>query len=523
VSTAASSPRPATAQSSAATLSLTRVSKRFGGVAALADVSIEVRSGELLGVVGPNGAGKSTLLSLINGAQRPSDGEIVFDGTHRIDRLRTHQAARLGIARAHQIPRPFPRMTVRENLLVAAQSGARRGARDRDHVDEVLEVCGITDSATRPAGTLTLLGLKRLEVARALALQPRLLLLDEVAAGLVAHEIDEITELIDGVHRRGVTIVLVEHVQALVQALAERVVVLDFGRLIAEGTPQEIAADPEVIRIYLGSGESGARRRERGQTTERRELLRAEGLCVNYGKLRALRDVDFEVGESEIVAVLGANGAGKTSMARALVGLVPSAEGTITFAGKDLTRAPAHLHARAGIAICHEGRRLFTGMRIRENLELATYSGASTAHRDELYERVYTLFPLLKERSEAYAGELSGGQQQMVAIARALMSDPKLVIFDELSLGLAPAVIDEIYRAIEQIRSWQISLVLIEQNAYRALAVADRAYVLERGSVTYVGAPEALEDEDALRNAYFGDRSTGDQARKGTNEEESLQ
>jgi branched-chain amino acid transport system ATP-binding protein len=510
--------------SSAATLSLQSVSKRFGGVAALSDVSIEVRAGELLGVVGPNGAGKSTLLSLINGAQRPTSGEIQFDGTHRIDRLRTHQAARLGIARAHQIPRPFPRMTVRENLLVAAHSGAGVVSGGRDQVDEVLELCGLADRATLAAGTLTLLGLKRLEVARALALQPRLLLLDEVAAGLVAHEIDEITELIDGVHRRGVTIILVEHVQALVQALAERVVVLDFGRLIAEGTPLQIAADPEVIRIYLGTGDSGATRRERAsRPQERPELLRAEGLCVNYGKLRALRDVDFEVGESEIVAVLGANGAGKTSMARALAGLVPSAEGTIRFAGRDLTRAPAHLHARAGIAICHEGRRLFTGMRIRENLELATYSGASTAHRSELYERVYALFPLLKERSEAYAGELSGGQQQMVAIARALMSDPKLVIFDELSLGLAPTVIDEIYRAVEQVRSWQISLVLIEQNAYRALAVADRAYVLERGSVTYVGAPDALEDEDALRNAYFGDRSAGDQARKGTNEEESLQ
>jgi branched-chain amino acid transport system ATP-binding protein len=523
VSTAVPAPSSATSQSSAATLSLEGVSKRFGGVDALSDISIEVRSGELLGVVGPNGAGKSTLLSLINGAQRPTAGEIVFDGTHRIDRLRTHQAARLGIARAHQIPRPFPRMTVRENLLVAAQSGGGASG-DRDHVDEVLEVCGISDSAARPAGTLTLLGLKRLEVARALALQPRLLLLDEVAAGLVAHEIDEITELIDGVHRRGVTIMLVEHVQALVQALAERVVVLDFGRQIAEGTPREIAADPEVIRIYLGTGQQGAVGREhRSRPQSRTELLRTEGLCVNYGKLRALRGVDFEVGESEIVAVLGANGAGKTSMARALVGLVPSAEGRIMFAGQDLTRAPAHMHARAGMAICHEGRRLFTGMRIRENLELATYSGASTAHREELYERVYALFPLLKERSEAFAGELSGGQQQMVAIARALMSDPKLVIFDELSLGLAPTVIDEIYRAIEQIRSWQISLVLIEQNAYRALAVADRAYVLERGSVTYVGAPDALEDEDALRNAYFGDRSTGDQARKGTNEEESLQ
>ncbi|HEX3689086.1 MAG TPA: ATP-binding cassette domain-containing protein [Solirubrobacteraceae bacterium] len=508
---------PSEAGARAATLSLRNVTKRFGGVAALDDFSCEVPAGELLGVVGPNGAGKSTLLSLINAAQRPTSGEITLDGAHRIDRMRTHAAARLGIARAHQIPRPFGRMTVRENLLVAAGAGARSPA-GSDGVDGILELCGLVDRAARPAGALPLLDLKRLEMARALALQPRLLLLDEVAAGLVAHEIDEITELISSVHRRGVTIILVEHVQALVQALAERVVVLDFGRQIAEGTPREIAEDPEVVRIYLGTGDTGpSTRAPRAESAAPTPLLSTSGLGVNYGKLPALRDVDFKVGEAEIVAVLGANGAGKTSLARALSGLVPAAAGKITFGGEDLTTEPPHRRARKGIAICHEGRRLFAGLRVHENLELATYSGSSSAHQEDLYARVYDLFPLLKARAGAFAGELSGGQQQMVAIARALMSDPRLVIFDELSLGLAPTVIDEIYRAIGQIRSWQISIVLIEQNAYRALAVADRAYVLERGRVSYAGAPEALEDQQALRDAYFGGRPAGDQARMGNN------
>jgi branched-chain amino acid transport system ATP-binding protein len=500
------------------TLSLRNVTKRFGGVTALNDFSADVVPGELLGVIGPNGAGKSTLLSLINGAQRPTTGEIVLDGAHRIDRMRTHRAARLGIARAHQIPRPFPRMTVRENLLVAAHSSGPRSPTGSGGVDDVLEICGLADRAARKAGGLPLLDLKRLEVARALALAPRLLLLDEVAAGLVAHEIEEITELIDSVHQRGVTILLVEHVQALVQALAQRVLVLDFGRQIAEGTPAQIAEDPEVVRIYLGTGDAGKPGRARpARTTEPPRLLHAEQLGVDYGKLRALRGIDFSVGEAEIVAVLGANGAGKTSLARALTGLVPAAGGHVTFAGHDITREPAHLRARQGIAICQEGRRLFTGLKVHENLDLATYSGSSGAHRDDLFTRVYDLFPLLKDRATAYAGELSGGQQQMVAIARALMSDPRLVIFDELSLGLAPAVIDEIYAAIEQIRSWQISIVLIEQNAYRALAVADRAYVLERGSVSYVGAPEALADTQALRDAYFGGRAVADQAHTGNN------
>jgi branched-chain amino acid transport system ATP-binding protein len=485
---------------SAPTLSVREVTKRFGGVAALSDLSFDVAPGELLGVIGPNGAGKSTLLSLIKGAHRPTAGEIVFAGEHRIDRMRPHAAARLGISRAHQIPRPFGRMTVRQNLLVAAHSAAGDGS----DVDGVLELCGLTDHAEREARTLTLLDLKRLEVARALALDPQLLLLDEVAAGLVGHEVEEITALIASVHERGVTIILVEHVQALVQALAQRVIVLDFGRKIATGTPTEIAEDPEVIRIYLGTG--GATSIKRDKPVTRPTLLSVSGVSVDYGKLRALRSVDFQVCASEIVAVLGANGAGKSSLARTLAGLVPAAEGQVELAGEDVTHRLGHHRARAGIALCHEGRRLFSELTVRENLELAAYSGASTSHKEDLFTRVYDLFPLLRDRSGAYAGQLSGGQQQMVAIARALMSDPHIAIFDELSLGLAPQIIDEIYEVVGQIRSWGISVVLIEQNAYRALAVADRAYVLEHGRVSFVGAPWELEGEEALREAYFGRR-----------------
>ncbi len=487
------------------------VTKRFGGVTALNDVSFEVRSGELLGIIGPNGAGKSTLLSLVSGMQRLSAGEILFD-RYRLDHLPPHKIARLGIGRAHQIPRPFGRMTVHQNVLVPTHAHSRIAGEADRHAREVLEICGLQERAQQLASTLTLLNLKRLEVARALALQPRLLLLDEVAAGLVGPEIEEITQLISSVQARGVTILLVEHVQALIQRLAQRVIVLDWGRKIAEGTPGQVAENPDVRAVYYGTEQSEvAPVRELVATSNQGVgnacLLRLEQVSVNYGEFRALRSVDFEVRSGEIVAVLGANGAGKTTLTRAISGLVPVSGGKIHFNGKEITREPAYRRARLGIALCHEGRRLFKELTVRENIELgAIYASHATAvPLEERLGRIYDLFPVLKERAEILAGRLSGGQQQMVAIARALVSGPALLLLDELSLGLAPQIVDQLFIALEPILKWGVSIVLIEQHVHRSLAVADRVYLLERGSVSFNGTAKELQQHEALHQAYFGD------------------
>jgi branched-chain amino acid transport system ATP-binding protein len=491
-------------------LTLRHVTKRFGGVTALNDVSFEVQRGELLGIIGPNGAGKSTLLSLISGAQRPTTGAILFDN-HHLDRLPTHAIARLGIGRAHQIPRPFARMTVHQNVLIPVHTHGSQAKHSHRSADEVLATCGLMQKKDELAGSLTLLNLKRLELARALALQPRLLLLDEVAAGLVAHEIDEITQLIASIQARGVTIVLIEHVQAVVHALAERVIVLDWGRKIAEGTPKQIAENPDVIAVYFGAEhEAPTPVREQISSATKRDatstpLLQTQQISVDYGKLRALRSVDFEVHAGEIVAVIGANGAGKTTLTQAIGGLVPVSEGKILLEGRDITGAAAHQRARQGIALCHEGRRLFREQTIRENLELgAAYASHSSTPFAERLEHVYELFPILKERAGSLAGRLSGGQQQMVAIARALMAEPRLLLLDELSLGLAPAIIDQLFAAFPHILARGISIVLIEQNVHRSLAIADRVYVLERGSIVFCGTPAEVRAHPALYQAYFG-------------------
>jgi branched-chain amino acid transport system ATP-binding protein len=493
-----------------ALLDLDGVTKRFGGVVAVDELSFAVAEGDVLGIIGPNGAGKTTLLSLISAAQRPSRGRIVFDGRHRLERLRPHAVARLGIARAHQVPRPFHGMTVRQNVMVAAQASGRHAREHAAWVAEVCRLCGVTD-VDRQVESLRLLELKRLGVARALALDPKLLLLDEVAAGLVGDEVSEIVELIRSVRERGVTVILVEHVQALIQELAGHVIVLDWGRKVAEGAPAAIASDPEVIRIYLGDGggPQPARRvrsNPAGEGGAAGALLAVDDLTVEYGKARALRGVSIEVAEGELVAVVGANGAGKTSLALAIAGMVRAAGGTIRFAGEDITSDSAHARARAGIALCHEGRQLFGELTVEENLRLPTdYVRRPGPPLEERLERVYELFPALRERAGSPAAELSGGQQQMVAIGRALMPQPRLVIFDELSLGLAPKVIDEIFAVIPQILEWGVAVVLIEQNVHRSLEIADRAYVIERGEVVLSGRADELED---VQQAYFGARTS---------------
>jgi branched-chain amino acid transport system ATP-binding protein len=186
--------------------------------------------------------------------------------------------------------------------------------------------------------------------------------------------------------------------------------------------------------------------------------------------------------------------------------MVRAVDGTIGFAGRDVTRDSAHARARAGIALCHEGRQLFTELTVEENLRLPTdYVRRPGPSIEERLERVYELFPPLRDRAGSPAAELSGGQQQMVAIGRALMPEPRLVIFDELSLGLAPRVIDEIFEVIPQILEWGVAVMLIEQNVHRSLAIADRAYVIERGEVVLSGRAEELED---VQEAYFGARSS---------------
>lgn len=232
-------------------------------------------------------------------------------------------------------------------------------------------------------------------------------------------------------------------------------------------------------------------------------MLKIEKLNAFYGAVQALKDVDVEIHKGEIITIIGANGAGKSTLLNTICGNPKASSGKIIFEGKEITNQQTHLTICSGIALVPEGRRIFSRLTIEENLELGGFHQDAKSNSSEI-ERIYTIFPRLKERRNQRAGTLSGGEQQMLAIGRGLMMKPKLLLLDEPSLGLAPLVIRQIFQIIEEIRNNGISVLLVEQNANRALAVADRGYILEIGKIVGSDTGKNLLKSDAVKKAYLG-------------------
>ncbi len=233
-------------------------------------------------------------------------------------------------------------------------------------------------------------------------------------------------------------------------------------------------------------------------------LLEVKDLLVNYGLIRAIKGVSFEVNEGEIVALIGANGAGKTTIMHAINSLIPKSGGKVSFNDNDITGIHAHKLVSMGMAQVPEGRRIFQELTVYENLELGYYSKKDKVKFREKLEEMYSYFPILKERSNQIAGTLSGGEQQMLAMSRALMSSPKLLLLDEPSMGLSPLYVNTIFEMIEKVNKMGTTVLLVEQNAKKALAIADRAYVLEIGKMTKTGTGAELLADDSVKRAYLG-------------------
>jgi branched-chain amino acid transport system ATP-binding protein len=522
------------------------VTVRFGGLVAVRDVSLALPPASIVGLVGPNGAGKSTLFAVLSGLLRPTSGRVLLDGED-ITETRPQVRAARGLARTFQHPELFVGMTIRDHLVIAHRAkhskgrilsdaftmgSLRRPAKaETEAVDELIELLGLTGIANRSAVGLPLGVARLVELGRALAASPRVLLLDEPSSGLDSAETQRFETVLRRVaQERDISVLLVEHDVELVMRLCSTVNVLDFGALLASGTPAEVRNNPAVRAAYLGQElaveakqadpaaleEQAVLSRVEERSSEPADasaatgakgpLLTVDNLAVRYGDAVALNGVSFSLSEGRALAVLGANGAGKSSLARAISGLVPSSGGRVELAGRDITKRSPHRIRRMGLVHLPEGRGVFRGLSVMDNLRMAAGTMESRRARRDAVELALEIFPGLASRRGQTAGLLSGGEQQMLSLARALATSPKLIIADEMSLGLAPLVVDLVFDGLVRARSAGVTVIMIEQYVHRALGFADDCLVLQRGTIAWQGSAKDAHGE-VVRH-YLGDAMT---------------
>jgi ABC-type branched-subunit amino acid transport system ATPase component/ABC-type branched-subunit amino acid transport system permease subunit len=487
-------------------LAVRDIAKSFGGIHAVNGTSFAVADRSLHALIGPNGAGKTTAFNVISGMFAPDSGRIELAG-RRLAGLAADEITTAGVGRSFQITNLFPALTVAENVRLSVQArdpkrfafwvSAAGLERVNRETAAILATMGLAGVERAEASALSYGGQRLLDMALALATKPRLLLLDEPLAGLAAAERQRVASLIKQISAH-IPVLLVEHDIDRVFQIADAVTVMNDGQVLVDGGVEDARSSKRVQEVYIGSGAHALAGRHRPSAAAPETLLALSGVETFYGKSHILRQVGFAVHEREIVALLGRNGAGKSTLLKTVTGITPPRQGSIVLAGEELAGQPSSVIARRGISYVPQGRGLFAGMSVADNMELGRLKRRNGAgvHWDD--EKVFAFFPRIKERWRQPADYLSGGEQQMVAVARALSGDTKVLLLDEPFEGLAPAIVEELFEAFDKLRQ-EIAIVIVDHHLDLALALSDRTVVLERGEVTHVGPSKELSENLDLR------------------------
>ena len=477
---------------------------RFGGHVAVDSVSCAFRPGELTAIVGPNGAGKTTYFNLISGQLAASAGEVLLDG---------RDITRLVRAGAHA-RRPRPRVPAHQPVSAPERRG-ERPARDPVGRRRALRHAAALDAAHRPdrtgrrgaasasrshnrrdsaAAALSHGDQRKLEVALMIALEPKIFMFDEPTAGMSVDEVPVVLDLIAQLKQDTAKIILlVEHKMDVVRSLADRIIVLHNGKLVADGKPADVMASPVVQEAYLGSFGQGSRRMS--------ALLTLSGVETHIGRYHILHGVDLGVPEGRTTMLLGRNGAGKTTTLRTIMGLWRASAGEIRLGGARIEALGTPDIARAGIGYVPETMAVFSDLTVQENLVLAAREGAMDQAR---LDWIFGFFPPLKKFWLSRAGTLSGGQKQMLSFARAFIEPRRLLLIDEPTKGLAPAIIGALVECLAEVKRRGATILLVEQNFRVAQEIGDTVGVMDNGRVVHTGTMAELARDEALQHRLLG-------------------
>ncbi len=504
----------------------------FGGVQALDGLDLSVADAEIHGIIGPNGAGKTTAMNVLTGFIRPSGGTVSFAGKPLP--AQPHLIARAGIGRTFQSSAIFADLSAVENVMCGGHRWSNAGlfrcmVRTRGAQAEEAELrrtaadwlgrVGFQFPIDAPVGALPFGEHRKMEVARALMGRPRLLLLDEPTAGLTEAEVHVVGALLRTLRRDSahpLSIVLVEHNVPFIFSLCDQVTAVDKGQTILSGTPADIRRNGAVIQSYLGGGGAEGRTPEPAvampaapivvPATETAPVLELRGMRAGYGRIEVIRGIDMAIYPGELAVLCGRNGAGKSTLLNAVAGQPKVSGGEVLWHGARIDGLSVSRIARRGLALVPQERGIIAGQTVESNLRLSTGGlgldrAAYRARRDALFTR----FPKLGVRRGQIAGTLSGGERQMLALAKALLRQPKLLLLDEPSIGLAPTVLEELQRMVDDIRRDGIAVVVAEQNVWWVAPLAQRAFLIDSGRIVASGPPDEIIRREQLLESFLGD------------------